>query len=63
MTENMTKTTEQLVNEFLDIRDMPRELEAQKKALDTLLKSMTSAGPIELSDGRPHYLKGGKYNA
>lgn len=52
MNENMKKTTEQLVNEFLEIREMMRELEAQKKALDKMLKQMTSAGPIELSDGR-----------
>lgn len=52
MTENMKKTTDQLVSEFLDIRDMLKELEAQKKALDKMLKQMTSAGPIELSDGR-----------
>lgn len=37
MTENMKKTTEQLVNEFLDIKKMLRELEAQKRRLTKCL--------------------------
>lgn len=52
MTENMKKTTEQLVSEFLDIREMLRELEAQKKAFEKELKSLTKNGPIVLKDGR-----------
>ncbi len=52
MTENMKKTTEQLVNEFLDIREMLRELEAQKKAFEKELKNLTKNGPLVLEDGR-----------
>lgn len=52
MTENMKKTTDQLVSEFLDIRDMLRELEAQKKAFEKELKSLTKNGPLVLEDGR-----------
>lgn len=52
MTENIKKTTDQLVNEFLDIREMLRELEAQKKALEKELKNLTKSGPIVLEDGR-----------
>lgn len=52
MTENMKKTTEQLVNEFLDIREMLRELEAQKKVFEKELKNLTKNGPLLLEDGR-----------
>lgn len=52
MTENMKKTTDQLVSEFLDIRDMIRELEAQKRAFEKELKNLTKSGPLVLEDGR-----------
>lgn len=52
MTEKMKKTTEQLVNEFLEIRDMLRELEAQKKVFEKELKNLTKNGPLVLEDGR-----------
>ncbi|MEY8256968.1 hypothetical protein AAK706_04470 [Erysipelotrichaceae bacterium 66-17] len=52
MTENMKKTTDQLVQEFLDISEMFRELNAQKKAFEKELKSLTKNGPIVLKDGR-----------
>lgn len=52
MTENMTKTTEQLVNEFLDIKKMLRELEAQKRTFEKELKNLTKNGPLVLEDGR-----------
>lgn len=52
MNENMKKTTEQLVNEFLDIREMMRELEAQKRVFEKELKNLTKNGPLVLEDGR-----------
>lgn len=48
----MKKTTEQLVNEFLDIKKMLRELEAQKRTFEKELKNLTKNGPLVLEDGR-----------
>ncbi len=46
------KEIDTLVKDLTDLREMIKELEAQKKAVESILKEATASGPITLKDGK-----------